>query len=392
MASLRRHPKSPFWVACFTDSNGCRTNRSTKTGNRSLAMKMAVEWEALAKRATTGQMTEARARTVINAIMEHAGHEPVTFYKIEDWMNEWLSDKKRSSEKTTVLKYEPIIRRFLEHLGPKAKAGLATLTPANIRSFRNLLHGEGRAASTVNQIVSKVVSAPLAKAVKLGYAPLNPCCAVEPLKEERTEASTFTMEQVAALLAAAPSGEWRGFMLAAFYTGQRLRDLADLNWGQVDLAQRMIFLNQSKGDAGVAVPLHPDLLDHLLGLSTSDNPKSPLFPSIAGKAGSGRSGLSEAFKRIMVKAGIPIEKRLESAGGVGRGRNNLSFHSFRHSLNSVMANAGVAQEVRQKFLGHRDAETHKIYTHLDFPSLRAAIETVPSLTGKAVGRQKGGEQ
>src|SRR5438046_853999 len=104
MASLRRHPKSPYWVACFTDSNGVRTTRSTKSNDRSLAMKMAVEWEAVAKRATAGQMTEARARTVINSIMEHAGHEPVTFYKIEDWMNEWLSDKRRSSEKTTVQK------------------------------------------------------------------------------------------------------------------------------------------------------------------------------------------------------------------------------------------------------------------------------------------------
>ena len=71
--------------------------------------------------------------------------------------------------------------------------------------------------------------------------------------------------------------------------------------------------------------------------------------------------MSEAFKRIMVKAGIPIEKRLEAAGGIGRGRNKLSFHSFRHSLNSAMANAGVTREIRQKLLGHRDADTNKVY-------------------------------
>ena len=170
-------------------------------------MKMAVEWEGAARRAMEGQLTEARARTVISAIMEHAGQDPVTFYKTEDWMNEWLADKRRSSEKTTFQKYEPIIRRFLEHLGPKAKAGLASLTPAHIRAFRDFLHDEGRAASTVNQIVSKVISAPLAKAVRLGYAPLNPCSAVEALKEVRTEAGTFTMEQVGALLDAAPSAE-----------------------------------------------------------------------------------------------------------------------------------------------------------------------------------------
>ena len=381
MASLRRHPKSPFWIACFTDANGNRTNRSTKTKDRKLALKMAVEWEEVAKRAISGEMTEARARTVINSIMEHAGQEAVTFYKTEDWLNEWLADKRRSSELTTFQKYKPVVQRFLEHLGPKAQKGLASLTPAHIRSFRDALQAEGRAASTVNAIISKIVSAPLAKAVSLGYAQMNPCKAVEALKEEKNEAGTFTLEQVSALAASAPTAEWRGFILAAFYTGQRLRDLADLTWQKVDLVKRMIFLNQGKGDAGVAIPLHADLLDFLLGVPAVDDSKAPVFPSLYNKAGSGRSGLSEAFKRIMVKAGIPVEKRLASAGGIGRGRNKLSFHSFRHSLNSAMANAGVTQEIRQKLLGHRDADTNKIYTHLDFPALQAAIAAVPSLSG-----------
>jgi integrase len=100
--------------------------------------------------------------------------------------------------------------------------------------------------------------------------------------------------------------------------------------------------------------------------------------------------LSEAFKRIMIKAGIVIEKRLESAGGLGRGRNKLSFHSFRHSLNSAMANAGVPQEIRQKLLGHRDADTNKLYTHLDFPALQAAVDAIPSLIDKKPRRGKRG--
>jgi hypothetical protein len=30
MASLRKHPSSPFWIACFRDSNGSRTTRDHK--------------------------------------------------------------------------------------------------------------------------------------------------------------------------------------------------------------------------------------------------------------------------------------------------------------------------------------------------------------------------
>ncbi len=379
MASVRKHPKSKFWYACFTDSNGVRTTRSTKTKNRTTALKMAVEWEKAATQASEGRLTEAQARTVINSIMEHAGQEPVTFYKIRDWFEEWIEEKKKSSQDATYKKYQPVVCRFLKHLGAKAEMGLASLTPANIRSFRDLLAKEGRAARTVNHTIAKILSAPLSKATVLGYMPINPCKAVEPMKEETTEAGVFTLDQISDILKAAPSKDWKGFILAGFYTGQRLRDTADLTWGQVNLAERMIFLKQRKSGNRVAIPIHQDLLDFLLTLPATDDPKAPVFKTLFGKSGPGRTGLSEAFKRIMVKAGIELKKRLESAGKAGRGRNELSFHSLRHSFNSAMANAGISQEIRQKLTGHKDVDTNTLYTHLDFPALKAAVDAVPSL-------------
>ena len=55
----------------------------------------------------------------------------------------------------------------------------------------------------------------------------------------------------------------------------------------------------------------------------------------------------------MIKAGIKLKKRLESAGKAGRGRNELSFRSLRHSFNTAMANAGISQEIRQKLTGKK---------------------------------------
>ena len=356
-------------------------------------MKMAIEWEAAARRACGAKLTEAQARNVINSIMEHAGQEPVTFYKTREWLNEWISDKRNSNRRATILKYEPVIRRFLEHVGVKADGGLANLTPANIRSFRNLLHQEGRAAQTVNQIVSKVLSAPLAKAVSLGYMPVNPCKAVEPLKETQTEAGVFSIDQIQGLLKVSPSEDWTGLITAGFYTGQRLGDLVRLTWRQVDLPKQMVFIDrQQKSQSGVAIPIRQDLMDYFLARPSSDDPDEPVFPSLCSQAGGGRNGLSEAFKRIMVKAGITLTKRLESAGGVGRGRNKLSFHSLRHSFNSALANAGVSQEIRQKLTGHRDAVSNRMYTHLDFPILREAVENVPSVTSRVKGIGKKGRR
>jgi len=60
--------------------------------------------------------------------------------------------------------------------------------------------------------------------------------------------------------------------------------------------------------------------------------------------------------------------------------NTLSFHSLRHTLTSIMANAGVPVEVRQKFTGHASAEMNARYTHHEIETLRLAIGTIPKLT------------
>jgi len=63
-----------------------------------------------------------------------------------------------------------------------------------------------------------------------------------------------------------------------------------------------------------------------------------------------------AFARIMERAKVRGEVARERSGEAGRTVNSLSFHSFRHTLTSIMANAGVPVEVRQKFTGHASAE------------------------------------
>lgn len=46
MASLRKHPRSRYWIACFRDSDGRLTTRSTKHTDHRKALNLADEWEA----------------------------------------------------------------------------------------------------------------------------------------------------------------------------------------------------------------------------------------------------------------------------------------------------------------------------------------------------------
>ena len=91
----------------------------------------------------------------------------------------------------------------------------------------------------------------------------------------------------------------------------------------------------------------------------------------------------------MKKAGIiPGQLRARSKG-VSRAVNALSFHSLRHSFNSILANAGVPQELRMKLTGHSSADMNAIYSHHQLATIRAAIDHLPRIsTVRAVISQK----
>ena len=85
---------------------------------------------------------------------------------------------------------------------------------------------------------------------------------------------------------------------------------------------------------------------------------------------------------LVAQAGIECRavdrKRGEGVGG--RKFRTLSFHSLRHTFNSMLANAGVDQEIRQQLTGHASAEMNRRYTHLELKTMRDAISKLPGWT------------
>jgi integrase len=74
---------------------------------------------------------------------------------------------------------------------------------------------------------------------------------------------------------------------------------------------------------------------YMMKLPMDDNPKAPVFPTLYGKTSAGKSGLSMAFGRVMEKAGVEQGTIREKGEGVGRKVSARSFHSLRHSFNTV---------------------------------------------------------
>jgi integrase len=394
MPSLRKDSRgrSPFWICCYTSATGQRFQKSTKirikplkeehrkdgsrktvADKRAEALEVCLAIERAENLAKNGTLTEQAAKKIIGEILERTTGEPLHNYKVCDWLGHWLEMKEQVRAGKTMKRYRQVIRDFIASLGSRANLGLAHITPKDVLTYRNSIIAAKKTARTANLSV-KVVSAAFNAAVRQHLIDSNPATALETLPVKTEERGTFTPTQVSKLIGAA-EGDWRGAILLGYYTGARLGDVANMQWGAIDWRNKLIRFTPSKTKKPVTVPLHPQLELELLkkpGIG-----KTPVFPSLAGKGTGGKLGLSGRFTSIMETAGIKGKVTQQAKGG--RALSNLSFHSLRHSFNSVMANAGVSQEVRQELTGHASAEMNKVYTHHQLESLRAAILVIPNV-------------
>ena len=161
--------------------------------------------------------------------------------------------------------------------------------------------------------------------------------------------------------------------MLGYFAGARLTDCVHMKWENIQPEKNQLEYQQKKTGKNVPVPLHLNLIEHLNFISAFGT-KGFLCPKLAGKSPGGKHGLSEGFKRIVVKAGIdPMAVK-------GKGIRNFTkrtFHSLRHSFNSVLANNGVAEEVRRKLTGHSSPMMNQKYTHLEMDTLKGAMDSFP---------------
>jgi len=321
------------------------------------------------------------------------------FYTVEGWLRDWLRGKEISKSEGTHVKYSHTVDSFLKHLGSRANINIAAISPKDISTFRDAEITSGKNPNTVRYLI-KHLRIPFNAARRQGLLTHNPAESVElpaaAKNDDGTEASRdpFSLQQIKALMNAAVAKEhgkpifkageeWRGAILAAYYIGARLQDVANLTWEAVDLPGRLITYRARKTGKRIAVPIHPELENYLLELPAPDSGKACVFPTLAGQRTGGRSGLSMTFSRIMARAHVaPRVLHARKKGGHGRTVHTLTFHSLRHSFNSALANAGIAQDVRQKLTGHESPEMNKRYTHHELEPLRAAIARIPTLGTK----------
>jgi integrase len=373
MASVHRRVGSPYWYASFRDISGRQLFRSTKQRKKSEALRFTLEMENAAKQIES--LSESQAVKIISDLMDRIGRAPIRNPSIQDFFAQWLSIKTGNITEGTAVRYKFVVKTLLKELGESATRPLKTLSPEQLNSFIQNRIKTGCSPSTAN-MYGKILTIALNYARKQGLIVHNPVEAIELPSKKTIERGTFTPQEVKILFDQA-SGEWKTIILFGYYTGARLLDCCRMEWGGVDFqADTLTYQVKKKGGVNHTIPLNGNLKDHLLTLATSDKAEKFITPEMAAKGPGGCHGLSEGFKRIARAAGVDLQTV------PGYGRRNISrrtFHALRHSATSAMANAGVAEEVRMKVIGHSSKNIHRGYTHHEYQIMKSAIETIPPL-------------
>ncbi|ACB75219.1 tyrosine-type recombinase/integrase [Opitutus terrae] len=390
MASLRKRLRSPYWFACFYNADGTRAQRSTKQSDKRKALGIANQWERAAKLAGQKRLGEAQARRVLSDIYEITNDEPLPSATARDFLTRWAERRKLDTANRTFQAYKQVVRDFLKSLGPRAERDISQISKTDIVTYRDEVLTRTSIA-TANKSL-KYLRVALGAAYKDGLTQDNAASKVDAIRrrdDERKQRRPFTLGELKAILANA-SAEWRGLILFGFYTGQRLSDIANLTWQNLDLEREVIRFVTGKTGRQMEIPIAAPLLAHIETMPASDDPSAPLFPESSSVAAgeSADSRLSQHFYDLLVAAGLAKARRRdkqrdEGAPAHGRSRrrtvHEISFHSLRHTATSLLKNAGVSEAVAMDIIGHDSEAISRHYTHIETKAKRKALAKLPKL-------------
>ena len=251
------------------------------------------------------------------------------------------------------------------------------LTSEKIQQYLSSLLDAGLSPKTVRNHRTAIFS--FCKFLQAtGVFQSNPCYVVPaPPLEEHLPAYLDEQEYDQVLEIAREDGIYCEVCLA-LNTGLRASELRRLQWKDVNLRHKALYVTKSKSRRIRKVDLNGLAYGALLDQHQVTGHLDWVFPAgRGGPGGRGRWTLNKMrgedwWKRVALKRIVKEVPRfsLIAAGSVGHG-----WHLFRHTFASRAVQRGVPLLNIKNWLGHKDINTTTIYAHLS-PEFDELIELV----------------
>lgn len=358
---------------------------------RKLAQKVADAWEAAVKKG----WTVSHIRRVMSDLTFDIAGDEIDVPSVRGWFEEFIAGlSRRGKAVATVRNYRNARDRFFAFLGERADLPMDRVTPKIMNDFMMELAGL-YAARTVKkefQIVCGIFNV----AVRLGMLDRCPGLGVELPKDKKADSGSsarrgFTLDELKMVLERCDD-EWRSMVLCSLYLGgQRLGDVAMLRWDAVDWKKGVVRFVTQKTGREMVVPIVPALAGVLRERQAVCGEDAVFVHPVRAEMyeRSGSSRLSAEFSGLLFDAGL-IDRDPRLAGkrykkltpvreGKKRVKNELSFHSLRYTVTTMLHDAGVVPAMVQEIVGHSSAHVHSGYIKFGADATEKALEKLPEL-------------
>jgi integrase len=219
------------------------------------------------------------------------------------------------------------------------------------------------APGTANQRL-QVFKVMLDEACKQEYLTENPAQFIKPIGNKYQEKGVLSLEEVRKLLNPRIWAEYKHYTIAllTLATGLRISEVRGLQVTQVHpdfievhtAWEQKYGLKEPKCGSVRDLPITPMIFDALQEVITSTKATQLVFFGATKETPMSKSCIEKQLYRAMARIGISEESRLQ---------RNITFHSLRHTTNTILRSAGVADSKVRMITGHRNESMTERYTH-----------------------------
>ena len=310
-----------------------------------------------------------------------------------DYVQAWLAGATPWLELDTAESYASMIKPHIYPYFQALKLNLQDVEYSHIEAYY------AEKAKTLSVVTLKkhhaIIVQTLRKAVQNKLIASNPATEYRfPKQKERFKGSFLTVKQGNVLLAAAKGKPIESAIILGMKLGLRRSEIAGLKWGAINFAEDKLSIEHTVIQVSTLIakdrtknkssnrelPLQPDVKAYLLNLRDRQAQDKLLLGSAYQETDyvcrwpDGHvitpSYLSETFKHLVRKCGLPEETRL---------------HDLRHTFASYLIKAGCPMKGISDLLGHSDIGTSmNLYAHLDMNAKKNAMERLSSLLSTAI--------
>lgn len=251
------------------------------------------------------------------------------------------------------------------HLEPYwGKYRLQDISPKKVDRWVIDMASDNRIApGTVNQRL-QVFKVMLDEACKQEYLTKNPAQFIKPIGNEYQEKGVLSLEEVRTLLNPCIWPEFKHYTIAllTLATGLRISEVRGLQVTQVHpdyikvhtAWEQKYGLKEPKCGSVRDLPITPMIYEALQEVIASTKATQLVFYGATKETPLSKSWIEKQLYRAMARIGISEESRL---------KRNITFHSLRHTTNTILRSAGVADSKVRMITGHRNESMTERYTH-----------------------------